>query len=269
MLFASPAEAHEALQLDRLVSRVELPDGPAREGCCRLVFISDTHDLHRQMAEIPDGDVLIHTGDFTNNGSEACVADFLAWMASQAHAEKVLIAGNHDMTLDPTFYARKGWRFHRETQDVEKVAAMVRASGITYLENSATRIAGGRLKVWGSPCTLGLPFGSAFPIYPGRSKRSSKALWDSIPDDTDIVLTHGPPLGIGDGTVHGDRAGCIDLLGAMVERVQPRIHAFGHIHESHGCYRYEGCETTFINGATCTVRHRPTHPPIVIDLPLG
>ena len=52
-----------------------------------------------------------------------------------------------------------------------------------------------------------------------------------IPDDTDILITHGPPLGYGDKCCSGQRAGCAELLSTVQLRVKPKLHVFGHIHE--------------------------------------
>lgn len=55
--------------------------------------------------------------------------------------------------------------------------------------------------------------------------------WDVIPDDTDILVTHTPPLGHGDLCCTGVRAGCVELLSTVQKRVKPKYHVFGHIHE--------------------------------------
>ena len=86
-----------------------------------------------------------------------------------------------------------------------------------------------------------------------------------------FVQVHGPPMGRGDFTQHGIRAGCEDLLNAVQQRVKPKICCFGHIHEGHGASS-DGV-TTFVNCAICDVGKFPLHsyspvqPAIVIDLP--
>lgn len=55
--------------------------------------------------------------------------------------------------------------------------------------------------------------------------------WDKIPDDTDILVTHTPPVGHGDLCCTGVRAGCVELLTTVQQRVKPKYHVFGHIHE--------------------------------------
>jgi Icc-related predicted phosphoesterase len=99
------------------------------------------------------------------------------------------------------------------------------------------------------------------------------ARWAAIPDDLDLLVTHGPPYGHGDqavplGGVEGARraVGCAELLQA-VRRARPRVHVFGHIHEGHGVtLSDEARGTRFVNAATCTVDYRPTNRPVVVDL---
>lgn len=109
-------------------------------------------------------------------------------------------------------------------------------------------------------------------------------MWNKIPIDTDVLLTHTPPLGHGDLACSGVRAGCVELLSAVQRRVKPKYHVFGHIHE--------GAETptfflntyqkpillgygvtsdgkiVFINASTCDINYIPNNLPIVFDIPL-
>ena len=100
-----------------------------------------------------------------------------------------------------------------------------------------------------------------------RGEESMK-LWNTIPTETDILVTHGPPLGHGDLCVDGHRAGCAALLHAVEERVKPRIHAFGHIHEGYGATT--NGETLFLNASNCNVNYNKhkLHPPVYIDVPI-
>ena len=89
-----------------------------------------------------------------------------------------------------------------------------------------------------------------------------RAKWDLIPEDTDVLITHGPLFGIGDLTAHGDQAGCHDLL-EVVEKIKPAIHIFGHIHEGYGVT--SNGVTTFINASICDHLYQPVNPPIVYE----
>ena len=90
-----------------------------------------------------------------------------------------------------------------------------------------------------------------------------RAKWDLIPEDTDVLITHGPPYGIGDLTFQKDHAGCQDLLKA-VERLKPRTHIFGHIHERYGINSIDG--TTFINASSFNHNYHRFNEPVIFDL---
>ena len=79
------------------------------------------------------------------------------------------------------------------------------------------------------------------------------------------MITHGPPADILDLTSDGLHVGCKQLL-ERVKQIKPRLHVFGHIHEGYG--RVEQDSTIFVNASTCTLRYKPTQPPIVVDLPV-
>ena len=99
----------------------------------KIVCISDTHNCNEEIA-VPDGDLLIHSGDATNSGSIAEVSAFLKWFASLPHRHKIFVAGNHD------------WLFERQNALARQ---MTEDAGITYLEDSAIEIEG--LMIYGSP----------------------------------------------------------------------------------------------------------------------
>lgn len=90
--------------------------------------------------------------------------------------------------------------------------------------------------------------------------------WMQIPEDTDVLITHGPPQGIGDEVTLGSECqnvGCVDLL-HRIDQLSLNAHIFGHIHEGYG--DYQRGKTRLINASTCTARYEPTNPPIVLDL---
>jgi hypothetical protein len=120
------------------------------------------------------------------------------------------------------------------------------------------------LRLWGSPWQPRF-FDWAFNLDRGEPLRR---VWEKIPPQTDILLTHGPPYGILDATFRGQLVGCEELLEA-VARVRPRLHVFGHIHEAHGVKEHrwdDGRTTVFVNASSCALSHWPAHPPVVIDL---
>ena len=206
----------------------------------RLVAISDTHGLHRHLT-IPDGDILIHAGDITGHGQVEQVADFNEWLGTLPHRHKIVIAGNHDFCF--------------EDQPVETAALL---TNCIYLFDEAITLDG--LYFYGSPWQPWF-FDWAFNLQRGAEIR---AKWELIPKETDVLITHGPPLGYGDLTSRGECVGCTDLL-ESVRQKRPKLHIFGHIHEGYGVKRNQ--HTTFINASSCNLQYRPVQRPIVFDWP--
>jgi Icc-related predicted phosphoesterase len=206
----------------------------------KIVCISDTHGLHQQL-QLPEGDVLLHAGDFTANGEIPQVQDFLAWFAAQPFRHKVFIAGNHDFLVE-----RQPARFRSMIPE-----------GCTYLENSGAYIGG--IYIWGSPITPWF-YDWAFNRQRGKDIRR---YWHRIPFHTDILVTHGPPYGIRDLNLHGTLTGCRDL-NYRVWEVAPRIHVFGHIHEAYGITEVN--DIRFINAANLDVDYQVAHEPILVEV---
>tara|TARA_R110002073_G_scaffold128374_2_gene274096 strand:- start:242 stop:643 length:402 start_codon:yes stop_codon:yes gene_type:complete len=126
-----------------------------------------------------------------------------------------------------------------------------------YLQDESVEIEG--LKIYGSPWQPWF-FNWAFNL---RTPEELKEKWDKIPEDTDVLVTHGPPLGILDLTMDGLNVGCSELIKA-VERIKPRAHIFGHIHEGYGDTMLDGC--IFVNASINTHRYRPINEPIIFEI---
>ncbi len=205
----------------------------------RIVCISDTHSGHQHF-QIPSGDILLHAGDFSKRGREAEIIDFNAWLGTLPHKHKVVIAGNHDFGLET--YPEKAHTWFTNAH---------------YLNDSSIVLEG--LKIWGSPITPWF-YDWAFNRYRGADIRTH---WERIPEDVDILLTHGPPARILDMTSGGKAVGCEDLAVA-IQRTRPCLHVFGHIHEAHGKVEIDG--TTYINASLMDLQYNPTQTAWVIDL---
>ncbi len=206
----------------------------------RLVFISDTHNLHENL-RLPDGDFLFHTGDFSGRGRVAECMEFLDWFGRQPHRYKVLVAGNHDFMAEK--YPEEFQRLIPEN--------------VIYLNDSGVILEG--LKIWGSPVQPWF-YDWAFNRKRGAEIRKH---WDLIPPDTDILLVHGPPYNILDRVARdGSPVGCRDLLHRL-DDISVKITAFGHIHEAYGKFEKDG--KLFLNASVLDENYDLKNRPWVVD----
>lgn len=299
------------------------PKEPAPNDKARIVCISDTHSMTSHMAKgVPDGDVLIHAGDFTRCGHMSEVRQFNKWLGTLPHKHKIVIAGNHEISFDPDISSSRRNRkqqvniqnfnfsnvkeTHRSNhtgnqgldpivpsmpnmanlsidestlnddsnggtqegasprddsvQEKDSKSIKMELTNCVYLEDRSTTIYG--LKFYGSPWQPEF-CGWGFNLPRGRALLDK---WDMIPDDTDVLITHTPPVGYGDLCASGTRAGCVDLLHTVQKRVRPKYHIYGHIHEGYGV-RSDG-KTVFVNASTCDLAFSPKNKPIVFDIAL-
>jgi predicted phosphohydrolase len=201
----------------------------------RLVALADTHTFHDELA-VPDGDVLVHAGDLCRGGELDELEGTLTWLKALPHRHKIVVAGNHD------------WAFVNEP-----AAARALLGDIVYLEDAETTLGG--LRFWGSPWQPAYN-DWAFNLPRGAALREK---WALIPNGIDVLITHGPPAGFGDGGGMKQRSGCEDLR-ARVVQLAPLVHLFGHIHQDGGLWT-EGA-TTYANVTTWECERSPT----VIDI---
>lgn len=209
----------------------------------RIWHFSDTHGYHEQL-KIPDGiDIAIFSGDCSNPRdpyrSEPEVREFLHWYSNVDIKHKIFVAGNHDAAIAEGLISEKKY------QDFSK-------RGIIYLDGDTADIEG--IKIWGSPYCP--EFGGWHFMRP-RAKMNK--LWQTIPEDTDILVTHTPPKGILDLAEDRDynleQCGC----GALYKRVQTldlKLHCFGHIHNNDIQYNagkfISGTGMVYSNGSVVT-----------------
>lgn len=214
----------------------------------RLVCIADTHGRHSKrgrMPRIPNGDVLIVAGDISSDGSKQGAQVFNTFLGAQPHKHKIVVAGNHD------------WHFYRHPDEAKELLY-----NAVYLQDEEIIIDG--VKFYGAPWQPEF-LNWAFNLPRGLALAEK---WALIPDDTDVLITHGPPAGIMDvASAYKNNppkhVGCDDLF-KRVHGVQPKVHIFGHIHYSYGQEKRE--ETTFINCSTCNERYEPLNPAIIVEV---
>lgn len=205
------------------------------------MIIDCISDLHGNLPQLPGGDVLIVAGDaiwdHTNSSEEM---EFLSWLQYQKYSKKIFIAGNHDRWL-------MGVRPNNFDQ-----------WDVTYLMDSGTEYEG--IKFWGSPWTI--PYGDWFFM---ATEEELEGIFDKIPSDTDILITHSPPYGILDQNIYQTHCGSYSLL-AKIQQIKPKFHVFGHIHEAHGQKKIKDNPTTFINCAHMDQFYMSKNEPVRIVL---
>ena len=183
----------------------------------RLICLSDTHNKIDRI-RIPDGDILIHCGDAVNHWtSSRDLRRFNRFIGNLSHQYKLFVSGNHCVSLDPS------------RPDLSQKIL----SNLIYLQDESIDIEG--LHIYGSPWRPKRGCFYRSEAFGYDSKRIGQDKWSLIPSSIDILLTHSPPFGIRDYCLtHGNRLGCYQLFEHIVQRVRPRLHLFGHVHDSHG-----------------------------------
>ena len=208
----------------------------------KVVVIADTHGFQQRLT-IPVGDVLVVAGDICPLGTLEEIKEFGNWLREQPFKHKIVVAGNHDAPFE-------------HEQELAQDALIGGAPGIIYLQDSSVKI--DDVLFYGSPWT------QTFMEWHFMADRGApiRKKWAMIPENTDVLITHGPPCTILD-KVRGIPLGCNDLL-ERVLHIHPRYHLFGHIHQTYGTTRRNGI--TFINASVCDGRYKPVNEPVVFDL---
>ena len=217
----------------------------------KITFISDTHTQHKKI-ELPGGDILIFSGDFMGSGYRVYEAQsFLKWFSEQPYKYKIFIAGNHDRycEINPEIF---------ETLVDDYVE-----QNVIYLKDDLIEIEG--LKIYGTPWQ---PYFCNWAFNIPESDRLI-SLYQNIPEDLDILITHCPPYNILDKS-HDYRNGEEPLGSKELEIVlselgkhRPKIHCFGHIHGDGGNTLTDG--TCYINASVCDENYNPINKIVTID----
>lgn len=208
-----------------------------------IVALSDSHGNHNSVG-LPEGEIVIHCGDFTRRSNYQEILDFIQWFSDLQFNYKILVAGNHDR-----FIQKRKVEFYE----------ILKNRNIIYLENQAIQIAG--FNFFGSPYTRNYGGIGAFTYSDDYEARQ---IWNLIPENTDVLITHGPPEGHRDySKTENKNTGC-PVLRTRVLLVKPRYHIFGHIHESYGTEEVGGI--FFINASLVNGAEEPVNKPVVLML---
>ena len=243
---------------EECLERVEIKVREKREDAIRIVLISDTHNRHRTL-QMPEGDMLIHAGDFTNNGKESEIKDFDSWLASLDYQHKILVPGNHDTGTEEKALLRDASEREKQGERLQ----VTEVTSATVLRGEMVELMG--MKIFGLPHTLD-PYNLLWWAYKADTEEEMKER--GICSGVDLLISHSPPWGVGDTCHDGKRAGSRGLREVVLGANQPpKLWAFGHIHECGGrAYRVKGTETVMVNAASSPLLGKGLRPPMVIDV---
>lgn len=213
----------------------------------KITCISDTHFKHQYIdtRAFINTDILIHAGDFTGNGNTTQTLSFLQWFSDLDVPHKILVAGNHDF----------------KACSIDFPSMLAQFPSITYLYNSSVTING--LKIWGSP------YSNTFGRWAFMEEEYDlEAIWEKIPTDTDIVVTHGPAYGSADRVVNNmyerdPHVGSETLRLKLESLPNLKAHICGHIHEAYGIY--QGKFLT-VGSSICDENYIPCNKPITFNI---
>lgn len=201
----------------------------------KILHLSDTHGLHKNLMSLPEADVIVHSGDFTFAGSEEEAYDFMNWFCNLPYKHKIFIAGNHDMCM----------------YGADHIDGLSR--NVHYLYNNSVVIDG--IKFYGIPMFMEDCMDGNLDVF-----------INNIPDDTDVLITHMPPKGTcdlanyGKGPEHRGNATLAELL----KKLHPTCHLFGHEHDAYGKTIKEN--VIYSNACVVDSRYNLINNPTIINI---
>jgi Icc-related predicted phosphoesterase len=209
----------------------------------KIVAISDTHTQWANLV-IPECDILISAGDYSNRGEIKSVVGFHTWLTKQPAKHIISLQGNHELFVMHNFSLCKDLVYSIDQK-------------IRFVDDDQFIIDG--IKIC---CKSIQPeFGGWAYNAPADSRAKSYA---NIDDTTDILVTHCPAYGILDTTEDGgEKLGCDPLL-ERIMKLKLKLHIFGHIHGSSGV-QTRG-DTKHINAAICNEAYEPVNPVREIEI---
>jgi predicted phosphodiesterase len=226
----------------------------------RITILSDTHTKHGliPMSDLPGGDLILHAGDIMNSGyNKNDIHDFCHWFHSlDQYQDKVFIAGNHDRMF--------------ENHPVEANMIVNNYGSVIYLQDDDLVLYGdgpngdmpeNNIRIYGLPHTPEF-YNWAFNVP--RNSHQMQEIMNKIPDNADILITHGPAFGTLDTVVGrmNDHLGC-ELLAERIKVIKPKIHICGHIHSGRGYEFKDG--THYFNASVLDEQYKYTQKPMTFD----
>ncbi len=197
-----------------------------------ILHLSDTHGKHRELADMPPADVLVHSGDFTLAGGDMEALDFIEWLCDLPYKHKIFIAGNHDdCMMDASLEGLP--------------------DNVHYLSDNDVTIEG--VTFYGAPMFVDLIDGEVFEIEH----------YAMIPDGIDVLISHRPPLGILDSIDDKIHYGS-SLLFDRVTAIKPMLHLFGHVHDAFGLKEWRG--TMFSNAGLTDWKYNVIYTPRLLEM---
>jgi Icc-related predicted phosphoesterase len=238
----------------------------------KIAMISDLHGKHQEWEtnlrvshwgweveqEYDNAEILIFAGDCSGRGDLNEVKDFVKWFSNQPQPIKIMISGNHDFLFH---HIANDDPYQPQYPSIKDIIP----DNVVYLNDSGYEYKG--IKIWGSPVQ------PAFHNWAFNKNRGPEIRkhWDMIPDDTDVLIVHGPPRNILDRLLprfqrpgENPNVGCDDLYYTTEQRVKPRLTVFGHIHEGHGKKEIE--DRIYVNASCLDANYKPTNKPFIFDM---
>lgn len=260
----------------KIIRRVTKTRQMKPEHAIRVICISDTHGKESRIPknQIPECDVIICAGDITNFGQHDQMIQFRDWLLNQKCKERIIIAGNHDLSLDKIGITERrfDWALKGQSEIVPftETKSIFEVPGIHYIENESIEVLG--IRIFGTPSSIVSPPCRA--ISEEESESGRYGLWAfqhtleddlskwSIPRGVDIVVSHSPPFGAcdeADGISYGSHG-----LRKAIEESKPLLHVCGHVHSGYGISKIG--PTTVANASILDNRRKVTHHPLIFDI---
>lgn len=209
------------------------------------MIIRAVADLHGYLPPIERCDVLLIGGDIAPDRQPLTwyQTEFKDWLHTVPARYVIATPGNHDFILRDNRAAvdKIGLRWH-------------------LLVDEGFQVDG--YQFYGSPWQLPfLNWAYNLPEYQIKEK------WAAIPENTSVLVLHGPPYCYGDLTNDGRHTGSPSLLERIKELPQLKLVIYGHIHEARGEWHIN--QATLANVSVVNRHYQLVYPPFEYKLQDG